>query len=746
MALTDWFNRLWDESEDFEDHLMNELRQSWPIVQVTPYQIYLKTMYELVKERLDGDGEGEFIWQSEISAVLTEFQKDAVRGAVRMIREYGGCFVADVVGLGKSYIGAAIVKHFERVERARPLIICPAALQEMWEHYNEVYSLNARVLPMSLLRENEENNFLIDSEKYRDRDFVLVDESHNFRNPDSQRYHVLQDFLQNGERKCVLLTATPRNKSAWDIYNQIHLFHPGDITFLPIDPPNLRDYFKEVEKSERSLPPLLTHILIRRTRNEVLRWHGYDSETHQRVDPDNFGPYRRAERRAYVHVAGRKQFFPRRALDNIEYSIEAAYQGLYARLRGYLSPFENETPTLPGMANGDHLVYARYGLWHYVNADKKNKSPYNELQRAGINLRGLMRVSLFKRLESSVEAFRKTIHRMVQSHQAFLKALDKGIVPAGEDAQRILYESDRYGEEALYDALIEVCGRYEAVDFMLEALRADVTHDLSILQKIFAAIKPITPEQDAKLQKLIRRLNEPKGNQPPLNKKKCLIFTQYADTAAYLYQNLNSTKTPAIEVIYGVDKNKATIVGRFSPIANPEHRPKENVPEIHILIATDVLSEGLNLQDCDQVINYDLHWNPVHLIQRFGRVDRIGSEHDVVYAYNFLPETELDSNLGLREKLRRRIQEIHDTIGEDTAILDPSERINEQAFYSIYHDHRLEETDEAEEDQMVDLNEATEIIRQLREDQPELFQSIVDLRDGIRSGYSTNRDGEVVLC
>jgi superfamily II DNA/RNA helicase len=241
-------------------------------------------------------------------------------------------------------------------------------------------------------------------------------------------------------------------------------------------------------------------------------------------------------------------------------------------------------------------------------------------------------------------------------------------------------------------------------------------------------------------------LNEPKGNQPPLNKKKCLIFTQYADTAAYLYQNLNSTKTPAIEVIYGVDKNKATIVGRFSPIANPEHRPKENVPEIHILIATDVLSEGLNLQDCDQVINYDLHWNPVHLIQRFGRVDRIGSEHDVVYAYNFLPETELDSNLGLREKLRRRIQEIHDTIGEDTAILDPSERINEQAFYSIYHDHRLEETDEAEEDQMVDLNEATEIIRQLREDQPELFQSIVDLRDGIRSGYSTNRDGEVVLC
>ena len=743
-ALTYWFTRLWDESQDFEEHLMNELRQSWPIVQVTPYQIYLKTMYELVKDRLDGEGEGEFIWQSEISAVLTDFQKDAVRGAVRMIREYGGCFVADVVGLGKSYIGAAIVKHFERVERARPLIICPAALQEMWEHYNETYNLNARVLPMSLLKENDENNFLIDSEKYRDRDFVLVDESHNFRNPDSQRYHVLQDFLQNGERKCVLLTATPRNKSAWDIYNQIHLFHPGDITFLPVDPPNLRDYFKQVEKGERALPPLLTHILIRRTRNEVLRWHGYDSETHLRVDPDNFASYRRGERRAYVLVASRKQYFPKRELDNIEYSIEAAYQGLYARLRGYLSPRESEPQTLPGMTIGDHLVYARYGLWHYVIAEKKTKPPYNELQHAGINLRGLMRVSLFKRLESSVEAFRKTIQRMVKSHEAFLKALDQGIVPAGEEAQRILYESDRYSEEDLYDALNKVCGRYETSDFMLAALREDIKHDLSILEKIYAAIAPITPAQDAKLQKLIKRLNEPFGNQPALKKKKCLIFTQYADTAAYLYEHLNPTRDSSIDVIYGVDKNKAAIVGRFSPNANPENRPKANVPEIHILIATDVLSEGLNLQDCDQVINYDLHWNPVRLIQRFGRVDRIGSEHDVIYAYNFLPETELDSNLGLRDKLKQRIQEIHDTIGEDAAILDPAERINEQAFYSIYQDHRLEETEE--EDQMVDLNEATEIIRQLREDQPELFKSIVGLRDGIRSGYATNRDGTVVLC
>jgi superfamily II DNA or RNA helicase len=741
-ALTDWFNRLWDESQDFESYLVEELRQSWPLVQVTPYDVYLKMLYELVGERLDSAGEGEFLWQSEITAVLTDFQRNAVRNAIQIIREFGGCFVSDVVGLGKSYIGAAIVKHFERLERARPLIICPASLREMWEHYNEAYGLNARVLSMSLLREDDDFHILLDDEKYRDRDFVLVDESHNFRHPSSQRYKVLQTYLQSGDRNCVLLTATPRNKTAWDIYHQIQLFHRGEITLLPVDPPHLRNYFKLVESGDRSLPTLLSHLLIRRTRNDILRWYGYDAETHQRVDPDNFVPYKRAERRAYVHVAGKHQFFPHRDLINIEYSLEQTYRGLYGRLREYLSPLHGDWEFAPGHASDTHrLVYARYGLWHYVKADKKNKAPYNELQRAGINLRGLLRVSLFKRLESSVEAFRKSLGRMIQSHEAFLAALGEGIVPAGEDAQRILYESNQYEEQELYDALSAVSGRYQVEDFNLEALREDIRHDLAILGEMFRLIEPITPQADAKLQTLIHRLRD-----VPLNQSKCLIFTQYADTAAYLFTHLNPNNDITIEVIYGNDKNKAALVGRFAPKANPENRPPEGKPEIRLLIATDVLSEGLNMQDCDQVINYDLHWNPVRLIQRLGRIDRIGSEHDVVRAFNFLPEFELESHLGLRKKLKRRIQEIHDTIGEDAAILDPSERLNEEAFYAIYEEHRPPETDDSDEDQLVDLNEAQEFMRQLREDNPYLFQHIASLRDGIRCGYARHQSGIVVLC
>ena len=314
---------------------MRELRASWALAPVTPYEIYLKALYELVHDRLDGAERAEFLWRGDITAVLTEFQERAVRQAVRMIRRYNGCFIADVVGLGKSYIGAAVVKHFERVERARPLIICPATLVGMWEHYNEAYQLNARVLSTGLLREGEDNDveWMQRDERFRHRDFVLVDESHNFRNTTSQRYRVLQSFLATGDRRCVFLTATPRNKSVWDIYHQIQLFHPTDVTDLPVDPPNLREFFKRVEQGERRLPELLSHLLIRRTRMHVLRWYGYDAETDRRVDPDDFAPYREGVRRAYVRVGGKRQFFPQRRLRTVEYSIEATYGGLYERLR-----------------------------------------------------------------------------------------------------------------------------------------------------------------------------------------------------------------------------------------------------------------------------------------------------------------------------------------------------------------------------------------------------------------------------
>jgi superfamily II DNA/RNA helicase/nicotinamide mononucleotide adenylyltransferase len=738
--LVRWFDDLWNEAQEFDEALMHEMKQSWAVAPVRPYDIYMKTLYALVKDRLEDEEDKDILWDDEITTKLANFQKVAVRQAIQIIRDYGGVFVADVVGLGKSYIGAAIIKHFERTYHVRPLVVCPAPLVDMWELYNETYQLNARVLSMGYLFEggNEKRNILLENPQYRDRDFVLIDESHNFRHSDTQRYRIMEAFLSTG-RQCCFLTATPRNKSAWDIYHQTKLFHQSDKTDLPVDPPDLKQYFKLIESGERKLQELLAHILIRRTRNHILRWYGFDAETHQPIDQSRFRDYQDGKRRAYIIVANMHQFFPKRALETIEYSIEDTYRGLYQELRGYLGKPRSVTLDQPP----SELTYARYGLWRYVLPAKQKQEPYVNLHRAGANLRGLMRVLLFKRFESSVYAFRQTVGRLLGIHESFLAALDEGVVPAGEEAQTILYESDHDEESLLSDALRSVSTRYKAADFDLESLRSHIQHDIRILKKIKSLVDPISPQQDAKLQTLKDRLKK-----EPLKSGKRLIFTQYADTARYLFENLNPKgERDDIEVIYSGDKSKARVVGRFAPFANPEYQAPEGETELSTVIATDVLSEGLNLQDCDKIVNYDLHWTPVRLIQRFGRIDRIGSEHDVVYGFNFLPETGIEKNLGLQEKLHNRIQEIHDTIGEDSAILDPSERLNEEAMYAIY-----EKKDESlsffedEEEEFVDLNEAEEILRQLRKENPAEYERIANLRDGIRAGKPSERKGTYVFC
>ncbi len=738
--LGEWFEELWEEAEDFDESLMEEMKRSWAGVPPSPYDVYMKTLYELVRDRLEGEEKARVVVEGDVTRQLADFQRVAFRQAVGIIEEHGGAFVSDVVGLGKSYIGAAIVSHFERTERARPLIICPKPLVEMWERYNEVYHLNARVLSMSMLREGGEGatGCLLDDVRCRDRDFVLVDESHNFRNRDIQRYRLLEEFLSSG-KKCCFLTATPRNKSAWDIYNQIKLFHQDDATDLPIDPPNLREYFRLVERGERDLPELLGNILLRRTRNHILRWYGRDSETGKPVDPSRFEAYLSGEKRAYVLVDGRRQFFPKRRLQTVSYSIEAAYAGLYDELRGYLGK-----PREPGAEPpDDELTYARYGLWRYVLPGKRDQEPYATLRRAGFNLRGLIRVLLFKRFESSVHAFRETVRRLLRAHRSFLAALDEGIVPAGEEAEGILIGSDPDEETQVVDALRAVSGRYAAEDFELDLLKQHIRRDLRLLEKILSLVEPIRPENDAKLQTLKEKLAD-----EPLRSGKRLVFTQYADTARYLHENLNpGGKRDDVDVIFSGDKSKARAVGRFAPRANPEYRFQPGESELSTLIATDVLAEGLNMQDCDKIVNYDLHWNPVRLIQRFGRIDRIGSEYGEIFGFNFLPERGIEANLRLGEILRERIREIQATIGEDAAILEPGEKLNEEAMYAIYEkDETKFEGYEEDEEDLTDLGEAVEYFRQLRDEDPEEFERIASLRDGIRAGRLVGERGLYVFC
>ncbi|MEW6033626.1 MAG: helicase-related protein [Chloroflexota bacterium] len=701
-ALVKWFDELWDEAQDFDEALLNELKQSWALNPVTPYDIYVKTLYTLVKDRLEEEEAPRVIWDRDMPN-LTDFQRDAMNAAVRILNHYGGIFISDVVGLGKTYIGAALLKYYRTVHRMRPVILCPASLVQTWQDMSNRYDLGP-VVSIGLL--TQQGIDLDRDIRTEDRDIVLIDESDEFRYSDTQRYGKLRTWLTKQPRKVILLTATPRNNTVWDIYNQLKLFHAAERTEVPILPARLREYFKQVEDGNKRIQDLLRHILIRRTRKHITQYYP------NAVLPD-----------------GRRIEFPKRALDTVTYSIEATYQGVYARLRDIIRD----------------MHYARYGVGEFVKREKRGEPRYRDLYSAGRNLRGLMRVLLFKRFESSVRAFHLTVDNMLRINRAFLMALENGIVPAGVDAQELLYGTarrDGAGPEAdaqLLAALEQVSGQYRIDDFEADALKEAIEEDIEAMEEMCRLVDPITPGKDAKLQRLLKLLS-----QPPCKGNKVLIFTQFSDTLDYLYDNLQHL--PNLERINSHRGSPMTIVGRFAPKANPNYvRPGE--PPIDNLLSTDVLAKGLNLQDGNVVVNYDIHWNPVRLIQRVGRVDRIGTEHDVVHALNFLPETELEKNLGLQEKVRQRIAEIHNTIGEDAQILERNEQLNAEAMYAIYVAKDESLLDQEAPEDMDILAEAEAFIRNLQKDNPEYFAKIAAMPDGVRSGRDSPAfRGAFVFC
>jgi len=742
--LSDWFNELWDEAEDFDESLIRELRRSWAASQVlptpgvsapesprpvSPHDIYLKTLYTLVKDRLEGRRDTELLWEAEMPD-LADFQRVAVRQAIKTLDTYRGVFVSDVVGLGKTYIGATLLKHYALYRGARPLVVCPASLVEMWEWFMERYQIDAPVISMGLLSQKGRERMLADNWRYRDRDLVLVDESQNFRYRDTQRYAALQLFTQT--RPTILLTATPRATTAWDIYHQIKLWHPQDTTEIPIDPPNLPDFFRKVEPRNNEEPPsrdlqeILNHVLIRRTRRHIRAYY-----------PD-------------AQINGQPLVFPDRQLETITYSIEDTYRAPGDTAGESRAPRGTARYSVYQHLHDlmGQLTYARYALFDYVLPEHQHEPNYGELQRAGAALRGLMRVMLFKRFESSVHAFRQTVNRLRNLQRAFQGALDRDLVPAGDEATDILYKSDLDDEATLYEALEKASNRYPISDFDVPKLQDALDTDIALLDELARLVEPIGPEEDDKLQQLMAMMTGRHTLPGDLVNGKVLIFTQYADTAHYLYENLKHLGR--IRAVESGTTDLGRVILRFAPKANADptigYQLRPGDEELRILVSTDVLSEGLNLQDANHVINYDLHWNPIRLIQRVGRVDRIGTEHDTIYAYNFLPETGLERELGIEQRLGRRITEIHRTIGEDAPVLHKSERINEEALYAIYRGDPSVLEDEPEPD-IFNLLEAEELMRQLQRTDPDRFQQIAAMPDGVRSArQAVGEPGLFVFC
>jgi hypothetical protein len=762
-----WFEALWADSVDVSTDVLTELRRSWAVAATPPYHVYLKALYELYREEIDTP---ELEPGRRGVPELANFQLDAVRRALKMVDQHGGCFVGDVVGLGKTYVGAEIVRQlqFEQPPGRHPLIICPAGLAPMWRTISELFGLGAEIVSMSVIVPpagavfDEESGEYLDEPppeqgvdllaRYPDRGIVLVDEAHNFRNPGTRRYAALSSYLWGSDRKVVLLSATPQNLGPADIYHQLRLFLDDLDHGLPLEPQSLEQYFAaiqawyqwEVEATNwqqdhlrwqaeyagrrpgRAVPPppaapvqpgvpfaqiqeVLGPVFLRRRRKDIRELYGDD-----------------------VEVGGRRVQFPDPVLENLTYRLDKVYD--------QAAPLDDIVRRL------DRHKGARYLASEYLTPAARREPVYRDLVRARNRVARLMRFLLFKRLESSVAAFRSTLDVLVRSNRNFRSALEVGIVAIGQTATAMLAGED-LDMEILLDRLQAEEDRRNAAglprarlvhpadDFDVARWLRDLDEDYGILETLAADVARVTPDSDDKLEALKTFLGR-----SDVAAGKVLIFSEAAATVEYLYGQLNPGGADhTIERLSGSNRDRIqSVVGRFAPTSGllPGHIVRGD--EIRILIATDVISEGQNLQDCNRVLNYDLHWNPVRLIQRFGRVDRIGTTHDTIYLHNTWPDTGVDAQLSLTERLKVRIQAFHDFIGLDAALLSSSERINEGAMYRIYEQQRLPEQDELL-DEVASFQRGITLLQRIQHDDPALWETIVKLPDGIRSALAVHR-------
>ena len=388
----------------------------------------------------------------------------------------------------------------------------------------------------------------------------------------------------------------------------------------------------------------------------------------------------------------------------------------------------------------------RYRATDYLTQEAARREEYRDLLRAKGRIAGLMRALLLKRLESSIAAFRSTLNALIGSNRNFKQALEEGYVPIGSTATRILAGADFDAEELLETLQQEEQRRQErglrratlvhsTDDFEVIRWLDDLVADYETLSEIRDRIADIDAEDDDKLHSLQRFLNDPETEDG-----KVLIFSESETTIDYLHEQLNpdgqSIDIAKLSGSVGRDR-AANIVRRFSPKSNFVENGRLRAGEIRILLATDVVSEGQNLQDCARVLNYDLHWNPVRLIQRFGRVDRIGSTHSDIYLHNMWPDLDVDEDLALTERLNNRIQMFHDLIGLDSRLLSDSERLNNADMYRIYAGNEMPELND-ELDEASAGQRAQALLQRVQREDSELWQTVIDLPDGLRSALKVH--------
>ncbi len=724
--LQEWFDDRWRDELAFDltSELAELIETSWARSElVRPYLVYLKIAHHLCEEAREG--EREFRLPKLFRGVLLDFQEAAVSLAAHHLHRRGGVLLGDVVGLGKTLMAVAIARVFQEDDEVNTLVICPPKLVSMWDRHLQEYQITGRVLSLGAV-----GNELPNLPRYR---LVVIDESHNLRNREGRRYKAIREYIERNESRVLLLTATPYNKQFIDISNQLRLFLDEDQD-LHVRPErffqqwtqagkNDADFIAQFQTSthslrafDRSLFPedwrdLMRLYLVRRTRQFITK---------------HYAKFDEARSRYFVLLNGKPAYFPLREPKRMPFAIrEDDPADRYARL------FRDDV-----VAVIENLALPRYGMAKFLvkDADRlaraEDKRILDNLNRAGRRLIGFCRTNLFKRLESSGQSFLLSVGRHIVRNLVALHALENGLaVPIGTQEASMLdtavsdadedyaaiekndadsAESDAapdapapskavtlaaYRAQAarIYESYVQrFRQRFDWIDpklFRLEladALRADAEALLGVLNQA----GEWNPAADAKLAALETLLAQRH------RRDKVLIFTQFADTALYLGEQLAQRGAKDLAVVTNETADPVALARRFSPSTNGGLRNGET--ELRVLIATDVLAEGQNLQDAHLVVNFDLPWAIIRLIQRAGRVDRIGQKHDTITVYSFLPADGVNRIIRLRERLFHRLQQNQEVVGTDESFFgeDAANKLRD-----LYTEHAGSlDDDQADED------------------------------------------------
>lgn len=719
--LSTWFEDRWNDRWciDITRELIQAIDESWARPDpLPPFWIYIKMAYHLAEEARAGLS--EFSIPTDFRDTLLDFQSAAVRIAARHLEKRGGVILGDVVGLGKTLMAIALARVFQEPPNfLESLIICPKNLVGMWEDYIHRYRLLAKVVSLS-----QSQSVLPELRRYR---IVIIDESHNLRNREGRRWAAIRDYIARNNSRCVLLSATPYNKDYLDLANQIRLFlNPEDTVGIRPEEYLRRDCEGRVEEFtrrhqcpvnalaafEKSPYPddwreLMRLFMVRRTRSFVERNYAFtecpDCDTVLPQAQDRCHQCRRSkkagDRRFLILEGGRRFYFPKRQPKTLTFSIrDDDPEDQYARLYS-----EAVVDTIRRL----HLP--RYGLANYLKPTPDRPPTSSEaeimrnLSRAGKRLIGFCRTNLFKRLESSGYSFLLSVRRHILRNFLFLHALGNGLpLPIGTQDSALfetrstdadveaqtsgrLFEEENgetnssFGEEArnlgdfareagdAYQLLARTKGRlfdWLRPDLFVIELSRDLREDAEQLFGVLQLAGEWRPDKDqklAELQKLLIR-NHPE--------QKVLVFSQFADTVHYLSSRLQQKGIDQLAGVTGDTEDPAAMARRFSP---ESHQVRSMIPpdrELRVLIATDVLSEGQNLQDAAIVVNYDLPWAIIRLIQRAGRVDRIGQKAEQILCYSFLPAEGVERIIQLRSRIRRRLQENAEVVGTDETFFE----------------------------------------------------------------------------